>query len=170
MVGSHVSMTTRQLNRLVERSHPTQLELDVASLLADGVEAQVRDLARTAAGALAAGNVVVRTSRTLVRTEDADESLAIARRVSTAMVDVVRQIVAERPPRFVVAKGGITSSDVAARGLSIERAMVRGPMLPGIVSLWEPMAGSAKGIPYIVFAGNVGDVDSLADVVDKLSA
>ncbi|MCB1255217.1 MAG: hypothetical protein KDB39_18685, partial [Austwickia sp.] len=77
---------------------------------------------------------------------------------------------AQRPPRFVVAKGGITSSDVAARGLSIERAMVRGPMLPGIVSLWEPIDGPARGIPYIVFAGNVGGPSSLAEVVHKLSA
>ena len=86
------------------------------------------------------------------------------------MVEVVRGIVATRPPRFVVAKGGITSWDVAARGLSIGRAMVRGTMLPGIVSVWEPMDGPARGIPYIVFAGNVGGDDSLADVVDTLSA
>ena len=42
-------------------------------------------------------------------------------------------------------------------------------MLPGIVSLWEPTQGPAEGIPYIVFAGNVGSDDSLADVVDKLT-
>ena len=41
-------------------------------------------------------------------------------------------------------------------------------MLPGIVSLWEPVEGPAQGIPYIVFAGNVGDDDALADVVDPL--
>lgn len=170
VVGSHVSMTTRQLDRLVQRSHPTELELEVTTILSGGVEEQVCDVARAAADALAEGNVVVRTTRTLVRTDDADESLAIARRVSTAVVDVVKRVLASRPPRFVVAKGGITSSDVAARGLSIERAMVRGPMLPGIVSLWEPMDGPAQGIPYIVFAGNVGGPDSLADVVDTLSA
>ena len=51
----------------------------------------------------------------------------------------------------------------------IGRAIVRGPMLPGIVSLWEPITGPAQGIPYIVFAGNVGDDQSLADVADKLS-
>jgi uncharacterized protein YgbK (DUF1537 family) len=41
-------------------------------------------------------------------------------------------------------------------------------MLPGIVSLWEPVTGLARGIPYIVFAGNVGDDDALAAVVDTL--
>jgi hypothetical protein len=30
--------------------------------------------------------------------------------------------------------------------------------------------GPAQGIPYIVFAGNVGGAESLADVVDTLSA
>ena len=71
--------------------------------------------------------------------------------------------------RFVVAKGGITASDVAARGLSIRRAMVRGTVLPGIVSLWEPVDGPARGIPFVVFAGNVGGPEALADVVDTLS-
>ncbi len=82
---------------------------------------------------------------------------------------VVRRVLDIAPPRFVIAKGGITSSDVASRGLEIGRAMVRGPMLPGIVSLWEPIDGPARGIPYIVFAGNVGTEESLADVADKLS-
>jgi uncharacterized protein YgbK (DUF1537 family) len=42
-------------------------------------------------------------------------------------------------------------------------------MLPGIVSLWEAVDGPAQGIPYVVFAGNVGDDDSLAAVARKLS-
>lgn len=173
VVGSHVSMTTRQLGELIEADHPVELEIDVARVLdADPAvgEAHVTEVAEAAATALADGNVVVRTTRTLVRTDDPDESLAIARRVSTAVITVVRQVLAQRPPRFVVAKGGITSSDVAARGLSIERAMVRGAMLPGIVSLWEPVDGPARGIPYIVFAGNVGGPSSLAEVVHKLSS
>ncbi|WP_288027191.1 nucleotide-binding domain containing protein, partial [Arthrobacter sp.] len=86
-----------------------------------------------------------------------------------AVVEVVNRVLKTAPPRFVIAKGGITSSDVAAHGLEIRHAMVRGPMLPGIVSLWEPVDGPAKGIPYVVFAGNVGDDQSLADVTRKLS-
>ncbi|NKX51898.1 hypothetical protein HER39_15260, partial [Arthrobacter deserti] len=49
-------------------------------------------------------------------------------------------------------------------------AIVRGPMLPGVVSLWEPVEGPAQGIPYVVFAGNVGNDQSLLDVVRTLSA
>jgi uncharacterized protein YgbK (DUF1537 family) len=85
-------------------------------------------------------------------------------------VDVVRGVAAARTPRFVVAKGGITSSDVATHGLGIRRAWVRGTMLPGIVSAWAAVDGAAPGMPYIVFAGNVGDDDALAHVVNTLRA
>ncbi|HET9128284.1 MAG TPA: four-carbon acid sugar kinase family protein [Propionibacteriaceae bacterium] len=172
VVGSHVSMTTRQLAELVAADHPVELDLDVATILSGApgaAERHVDEVARQAAEALATGNVVVRTSRTLVRADDPASSLAIARSVSGALVAVVAEVLAARPPRFVVAKGGITSSDVAARGLGISRAMVRGSLLPGIVSLWEPVDGPARGIPYVVFAGNVGGPHSLADVVHTLS-
>jgi uncharacterized protein YgbK (DUF1537 family) len=170
VVGSHVGQTTRQLEALLRRLPSARVvELDVERLLG-GDDRHVAETAERVAAALGEGDVVVHTSRTLVTADDAAASLAIARRVSAAIVDVVRRTVASVRPRFVVAKGGITSSDVAAHGLSIRRAIVRGPMLPGIVSLWEPMDGPARGIPYIVFAGNVGDDESLADVVGKLSS
>ena len=169
MVGSHVKQTTDQLAELRARRHPVELEIDVRTVLGEGRDSHLTEVVDQAVEALAEGNVVVRTSRTLVTGSDATDSLRLARLVSDAVVEVSRRVLAGYPPRFVVAKGGITSSDVAARGLSIARAFVRGPMLPGIVSLWEPVDGPARGIPYIVFAGNVGDAQGLADVVDKLS-
>jgi uncharacterized protein YgbK (DUF1537 family) len=113
-------------------------------------------------------DVVIRTSRTLVTGADATDSLAIARTVSAALVGTVQEVVTLVRPAFVLAKGGITSSDTATEGLGIRRAWTRGNMLPGIVSLWEPVAGPAAGIPYIVFAGNVGDDRALAAVVATL--
>lgn len=169
VVGSHVDLTTRQLDALRRRRTPVEFEIDVAQVLGEGRDAHLADIVARVAEALARGNVVVRTSRTLVRGADGAESLRIAREVSDAVVAVVRRVLDVAPPRFVIAKGGITSSDVAARGLEIGRAFVRGPMLPGIVSLWEPIVGPARGIPYIVFAGNVGNEESLADVADILS-
>lgn len=170
VVGSHVGLTTRQLDALRARSAPQELEIDVAAVLGPDRDAHLAVIVDSAVAALATGTTVVRTSRTLVRADTAQASLDVARRVSAAVVEVVQRILATRPPRFVIAKGGITSSDVATLGLGIRRAFVRGPMLPGIVSLWEPVDGPARGIPYVVFAGNVGDDESLADVVDTLSA
>lgn len=169
VVGSHVELTTRQLEALRARRSPTEVEIDVTQVLGEDRDAHLTGIVDTAVASLADGTVVVRTSRVLVTGDDADSSLDIARSVSDAVVEVVQRVLAATPLRFVIAKGGITSSDVASRGLSISRAIVRGPMLPGIVSLWEPTEGPARGIPYIVFAGNVGDEQSLADVVDKLT-
>lgn len=170
VVGSHVALTTRQLDTLRERRRPTEIEIDVARVLGQARDAHLEDVMTRTVEGLRAGTVVLSTSRTLVTGQSGDDSLDIARRVSDAVVSLVRRVIDRRPPRFVVAKGGITSSDVAAHGLEISRAFVRGPMLPGIVSLWEPVGGPAHGIPYVVFAGNVGDEHSLADVVDKLTA
>ncbi|MEU6256724.1 four-carbon acid sugar kinase family protein [Streptomyces sp. NPDC047043] len=167
-VGSHVSLTTRQLDRLRERGGIAEYELDVALLLDERRDAHIAEVAAAAAGALDSADAVIRTSRTLVTGADADDSLSISRRVSAALVEAVRQVNATRRPAFVVAKGGITSSDTATHGLQIRRAWARGTLLPGIVSLWEPVDGPATGIPYIVFAGNVGGADALADAVDLL--
>ncbi len=172
VVGSHVGVTTRQLNVLTaEHSSASIIEIDVEKLLADPAQAAAHldQTVDAVVEALRGGDVIVHTSRLLIKTDDAAESLRIARTVSAAVVAVVNRTLKTFPPRFVIAKGGITSSDVAAHGLEIRHGIVRGPMLPGIVSLWEPVDGPAKGIPYIVFAGNVGDDDSLAQVTRKLS-
>ncbi|SFT81485.1 four-carbon acid sugar kinase family protein [Arthrobacter sp. ov118] len=170
VVGSHVGVTTRQLNALTEQHSAARIvEIDVEKLLGDKAAEYLDETVDTVVASLRGGDVIVHTSRLLIKTDDAAASLKIARTVSAAVVAVVNRTLKTFPPRFVIAKGGITSSDVAAHGLEIRHAIVRGPMLPGIVSLWEPVDGPAKGIPYIVFAGNVGDDQSLADVTRKLS-
>jgi uncharacterized protein YgbK (DUF1537 family) len=172
VVGSHVDLTTRQLAAL-RAAHPdtVAVEIDVATITNPELrEAHIDEVVGAVTAALQTGNAIVNTSRALVTAATAQESLAISREVSAAVVTVVQRVLAECPPQFVIAKGGITSSDVATFGLSIHRAIVAGPMLPGIVSLWEPVDGPARGIPYIVFAGNVGDEDSLVAVVDTFTA
>lgn len=172
VVGSHVGMTTRQLEVLTSQHDSASIvQLQVEALLDESLASD--HIAATASAVIAGlvgADVILHTSRLLIKTDDPAESLHIARTVSAAVVDVVKRTLTTRPPRFVIAKGGITASDVAAHGLGIRHAIVRGPMLPGIVSLWEPVDGPATGIPYVVFAGNVGDERSLLDVVRKLSA
>ncbi|MEV3936471.1 four-carbon acid sugar kinase family protein [Glycomyces sp. NPDC049804] len=170
VVGSHVPLTTAQLAGLREaRPGTATVELDVHRLIDDRRDAHLEARAAQVAQALETGTVIVHTTRELVTGRDGDESLAIARQVSSGVVDLVARVLDLAPPRFVIAKGGITSSDTASEALRIRRATVVGPMLPGIVSLWQPEDGPARGIPYIVFAGNVGSTDSLAQVVGVLA-
>jgi uncharacterized protein YgbK (DUF1537 family) len=71
-------------------------------------------------------------------------------------------------PAWVIAKGGITSHDVAVHALGIRRAKVLGQLLPGLVSVLHPIEAAPEitGSPYVVFAGNVGDHTTLAYVID----
>ncbi len=87
--------------------------------------------------------------------------------MSAVVADVVRRRV---PLRFVVAKGGITSHDVATRGLGLRRAIVAGQLFDGLVSVFRTVeADVAPGLPYVVFPGNVGGEDSLADAIALLT-
>lgn len=164
VVGSHVPTTTRQLAALLKERETTVIELDAATVLNHG-EGYLDELIERVDEALKHSTVVFHTSRQLIKGKDKDESLAIARRVSEALVGVVNGVVHKAPPAFVIAKGGITSSDVASKGLEMRRATVVGPMQPGIISLWAAQDGPAQGTPYIVFAGNVGSDTSLSYVV-----
>lgn len=170
-VGSHVGLTSRQLATLRERGGVTELELEVPTLLDPTRRADhIAEVSLAAASAMHHADVVIRTSRTLVPGEDPDASLSIAREVSSAMVATVATTVRAKRPAWLVAKGGITSSDIATESLDIRRAIVRGTLLPGIVSLWEPVSGPFRGMPYVVFPGNVGDEHSLGEVVARLRA
>jgi uncharacterized protein YgbK (DUF1537 family) len=169
VVGSHVSQTSRQVAALRARRATIDIELDVASVIASP-DRVVADTARQVAAALGRSDVLLYTSRTMVRGRDAADGLAIARTVSAALSQTVRRALAAEPA-WVIAKGGITSHDVALYGLGIRRAEVAGQLFPGVISLFRPVdaAPQAIGMPYIVFPGNVGDDQALAQVVAILN-
>ena len=164
VVGSHVGQTSRQLAALRARGGITAVELDVAAIVGGGEV--VAGTARQVAAALRDSDVLLYTSRAVATGRDGAGSLAVARTVSAALSRTVRDALAARPA-WVVAKGGITSHDVARHGLGIRRAEVAGQLFPGIISLLRPLdaAPGAIGVPYVVFAGNVGDDGTLGDVV-----
>lgn len=169
VVGSHVPTTTRQLALLEARVPVLRIDLDVTGVLEEtALQAEVQAAVDSAVAAAADRTVVLATSRLLTVGGDAAASLDIAGRVSLALTEATARIVTARRPAWVVAKGGITSADVATTALRIARARVEGSLLPGIVSLWRAEAGPAAGLPFIVFAGNVGTDGSLAEVVERL--
>lgn len=169
VVGSYVSKTSEQLERLLATGAPARVELDVPALLDPALRAGT--LAQAAAETdrqLAQGRPVVAfTSRKLAAGESAAQNLDIGRRVSAALVELVRTLKVE--PRYLIAKGGITSSDLATRGLGVKRALVLGQLLPG-VPVWQLGTETRwPGLPYVVFPGNVGGPAALAEAVQLLS-
>ncbi len=169
VVGSYVPRTTTQIQTLITGSDICSLEVAVEALLDDAQwQQETKHLAQRTDRLLRSGcTVMLYTSRQLVTGANAEHSLNIGRRVSEGLVSIVRAI--STRPRYLIAKGGITSSDVAMYGLGVKRAMVMGQILPG-VPVWQLGPESRfPGLVYVVFPGNVGDPQSLLKVVQILS-
>lgn len=95
-----------------------------------------------------------------------EEELKLSVQISDAVTSIVRQF--EIRPKYMIAKGGITSSDIGTKGLLVKRATVAGQIAPG-VPVWKTGNESRFAhMPYIIFPGNVGDVSTLKDVVLEL--
>ncbi|MEM6429892.1 MAG: four-carbon acid sugar kinase family protein, partial [Deinococcota bacterium] len=167
VVGSYVPTTTTQLAMLLEHSDIIPVELDVPTLLTcEDPNTMLRQANRDVERQLAAGNdVALFTSRELVEGDDPERSLELSRRVSTSLIRIVGTL--KTRPRFLIAKGGITSSDVATQALNVNRAVVIGQLLPG-VPVWQLGTESRyPGLAYVVFPGNVGRSKSLLEAVDR---
>jgi len=164
IAGSYLARTTEQLNSLSALASVESLVIPVDKLLSEDGTLEVTRTAAEVNTQLKSGrDVVVLTSREFVAGDDAEKSLEIGRRISGALAQLLQMI--EVKPRFLIAKGGITASDLATKGLGVKRAMVLGQIQPG-VPVWELGAESRfPGLPFIVFPGNVGGPSALVDVV-----
>lgn len=169
IVGSYVPQTTAQLESLWAHCDLERVEIPVDAILNATRRGAVLDraVAQTNAAIRSGRDAVVFTSRKLITGADGEASLAIGKQVSAALVSLLQRLAAR--PRYLIAKGGITSSDLATRALGVRRAMVLGQLLPG-VPVWE-LGPETKypGMPYVVFPGNVGGPDALAEAVNKFN-
>jgi uncharacterized protein YgbK (DUF1537 family) len=168
IAGSYIQKSSQQIECVARLPYVTSTEVAVSRLL--DPQAQASEIARVRKQidrALAVGETaLLYTSRELVIGDDAESSLRIGQFVSAALVQIVQQV--EQQPAWVIAKGGITSSDIATKALRITRATVLGQALPG-VPIWMTHDESRwPRLIYAVFPGNVGGPDSVADLVRML--
>lgn len=169
VVGSHVPLSTRQLERLLAGDPGAGCELVVERLLNEHQRGnEVRRAQEQVHERLRAGlNAVLYTSRTVVESAGSRTYLEIGEIVAAALAQVVEGLTVS--PRFVVAKGGITSSTLVTEVWRPQRIEVIGQIIPG-VPVWRlEWDRSTAPIHYVVFPGNVGDDESLAQVVALLN-
>lgn len=150
--GSHTAAATRQLDRLAVGRRPVRTLLTADLDAPDALAGDLRgDLARS-------GLAIVATER--IR-RDEHGTLDHAARVMTGLMRVVCELADEIDA--AVAKGGITSAEVATTGLGGAVARVRGQIMTG-VPLWDVTGRPGRVVPLAVVPGNVGDDDTLAGV------
>ena len=168
IVGSYVPKTTAQLAHIKEHGDANFLELEVTNIFDIGVFCkELVVLVEKIDDYLSKGeDVVLYTSRKVLKGSTKSESLEIVNRVSNALISIVKKLWVS--PKYILAKGGITSSDVATKGLNVRKAKVLGQVLKG-VPVWQ-LGQEAKfpNMPYIVFPGNVGDDMALHELVSVL--
>jgi len=169
IVGSYVSKSSKQLNCALKHYEENSIvEVNVETILGGGAKLYLATIITKIDEKLASGNdVILYTSRKLVTGTSANSNIDIAATISSALVHLVKGITVS--PKYIVAKGGITSHDLAKEGLGMKRSMVLGQILPGI-PVWK-MGEETKfpNLSYIVFPGNVGDEKSLLTITQKLS-
>lgn len=171
LVGSYVNKTTRQLEMLRNSTLPLRYVEFRANLVrkAECLQAEVDRVVSEAEECIRQGvTVVVYTSRDPVDTENLskDEKLQMSVAISDAVTSIVGRL--QVRPAFIVAKGGITSSDVGVKALGVKRARVMGQILPGIPVWMIGEESKFPRMPYVIFPGNVGEDSTLLDAVSVL--
>lgn len=171
LIGSHVKKTTAQLECLKTLSgNITFMEFQVNSCFEEnGLEKEVENTVKKAEEVILSGKTaVIFTSRTLLAPENMtpEEKLQISVRISDAVTSIIGKLHVK--PRFIIAKGGITSSDVGTKALRVKKARVMGQVKKGIPVWMTGEESKFPGMPYIIFPGNVGEVSTLKEIVEEL--
>lgn len=167
IVGSYTAKTTAQLDMLRELEDVALLEFnsDLVTTPCALCDEKKRILNLAQSTIQNGRHAVIYTKRKKL-IFDTDTKETVLKR-SVAISDALQSFASDLDitPSFIIAKGGITSSDIATKALGITCARVLGQVAPGIPA-WEAGPESLyPGISYIIFPGNVGETDTLKKVV-----
>ncbi|MBI0579324.1 hydroxyacid dehydrogenase [Neobacillus cucumis] len=171
IIGSHVKKTTEQLEELKKLRDIQFIEFNSHLVLQpEEFNKEVNRVIETTESLIRSGKTVAvytRRERLDLGEDKKEEELKLSVAISDAVTSIVTRL--QVRPNFLVAKGGITSSDVGTKGLQVKRATVAGQIRPGI-PVWRTGAESKyPGMSYVIFPGNVGTKDDLKTVVEILS-
>ena len=170
VVGSHTEKTTRQLEELKKIPGIVSIEFD-SDLVLDDVKfaEETRRVRSLIEETIAGGKTAVAYTRRkllVIENDTKEEALIRSVKISDAVQSLVGELAVE--PSFVIAKGGITSSDVGTKALRVRRANVMGQIRPGI-PVWQTRSESKfPNTPYVIFPGNVGEDVTLREAAEIL--
>ncbi|AQX56132.1 four-carbon acid sugar kinase family protein [Bacillus sp. FSL M8-0256] len=171
IVGSHVKKTTEQLEELKKYELIEFIEFNVHLVLQpEQFKAETDRVIETSENLIRSGKTVaIYTKRERMDLGEGkkEEELKLSVKISDAVTSIVQRL--EVRPSYIVAKGGITSSDIGTKGLAVKRATVAGQIKPGIPVWFTGEESKFPGISYIIFPGNVGEKTTLKETVELLN-
>jgi len=166
LVGSHVPGSTSQLESLLDVPNVYGLELEVEKVLRQDKEHIGSVIERANILLNESKDTVIYTSREVITGSSAEEYLRIGAIITDAMTAVVSGISVK--PRYVISKGGMTSSNIIANALNIKRATVPGQISPGVLVLQMGSESKYPGSKLILFPGNVGGPTAISEVILRM--
>jgi uncharacterized protein YgbK (DUF1537 family) len=166
LVGSHVPGSTSQLDSLLDVPNVYGLELEVEKVLGKDKEHTASVIERANMLLNESKDTVIYTSRKVITGSSPEEYLEIGAIIADAMTAVVAGISVK--PRYVISKGGMTSSNIILNALNIKRATVPGQISPGVLVLQMGSESKYPGSKLILFPGNVGGPTAISEVVLRM--
>ena len=170
VIGSHVQKTSRQLELLLEKKSIVPIEFNTHLVVDEGkfIE-EINRVQKLCNESIEAGKTtVVYTCRKRfdLNTGNKEDELRISVKIASAVTGFVSGLPGR--PRFIIAKGGITSSEIGTVALKVKKALVLGQVLPGIPVWLTGSESRFPNTPYIIFPGNVGNEEDLRKIADML--
>ncbi len=167
IAGSYVEKTTRQLNKLFDSRLAEGIELNTDRVTDSRTAGnEIKRVSDYVNNLLREGRTAAIYTTRAVNTTDVSFQ-ETGKTVMSALCRVVESVTGK--PGFIIAKGGITSIEIARTALRSSEAFSIGQILPG-VPVWRlPGSLITPDIPYVVFPGNVGNDDALVKAVRVLT-
>jgi uncharacterized protein YgbK (DUF1537 family) len=166
VVGSYIERTNEQLAHVLSSGDVVGIKVGIDDALYDTKET-VRHRSRELEEALGAGkDAVLYLARS--KRPPSRQALEDGNRLSDVLGEIMHAL--STRPRYVMVKGGNTASRIATKGLGVRRATVLGQLLTG-VPVWRLWSETRwPELPFVIFAGNVGERETLLEAIEKLRA
>ena len=159
VAGSHTEGATKQLAQIASRWGEPEL-INTAQAMVDPNKAAETAITEGREKLQERSFAIVTSERTRLESHN---TLEHGENVMQAIIAAVQGLVAYSD--VVVAKGGITSAEVARAGIGATKGWVLGQILPGI-SVWTLNDRTGRELMYVVVPGNVGDPETLMKVLE----
>ncbi len=170
IVGSHVQLSTRQVQHLLQQEYVRGIELEITQLLQGKTPLEVVEIAVELINpTLQQGLIpVLYTPREELQFPDTQTRLDFGRQVAQVTSLLVHHLPSEIG--FLVSKGGITSNEILSHGLDLTAVRLLGQIAPGINVIRTPKEHPQfPNLPVVIVPGNVGDAAILTTIVQRLN-
>ena len=175
VVGSHVELSTLQLNKVLDISLCQPIEINVFKLyeffkLGDNLN-QINSLKELILNSirqnLSQESIpVLYTSREIISPTNENDLIHFQLFLSAFIAEIVSAV--KNEIGYLISKGGITTNTIICEGLEADSVYLEGQILPGISLVTFNLLKQKGKLPIVTFPGNLGNKMSLVKALEIL--